>query len=146
MYNTNQIYGNNPYYGGYIPQQPIQPQIQAQMYRGIGNLQGKSIDNLEVVKATDIPLDGSISYFPLADGSAIATKQLMQDGTSKIKIYKPVDEEAKQEQPKYITESDLKAQIKDFNSKDIKDIKEELKSLKRQVEDITDDLKEKKGK
>ena len=116
-----------------------------QNFKAFG-FQGKRIDNLEVVKATDIPLDGSISYFPLADGSAIATKQLMQDGTSKIKIYRPVNEEPNQEQPKYITESDLKAQIKDFNSKDIKDIKEELKSLKRQVEDISDDLKEKKGK
>lgn len=141
MYNSNlNNYGVNPYYGGYIPP------IQQQMYRQALGLQGKTIDNLDAVKSADIPLDGSISYFPLADGSVIATKQLMQDGTSKIKIYKPVNEEAKQEQPKYITESDLKAQIKDFNSKDIKDIKEELKSLKRQVEDITDDLKEKKGK
>lgn len=144
MYNSYNAY--NPYYNNYMQQPQMQnfsPNVQN--FKAFG-LQGKSIDNLEVVKATDIPLDGSISYFPLADGSAIATKRLMQDGTSKIKIYKPVDEETKQEQPKYITESDLKAQIKDFNNKDIKDIKEELKSLKRQVEDITDDLKEKKGK
>lgn len=141
MYNSNlNNYGVNPYYGGYIPP------IQQQMYRQALGLQGKTIDNLDAVKSADIPLDGSISYFALADGSVIATKQLMQDGTSKIKIYKPVNEEPNQEQPKYVTESDLKAQIKDFNSKDIKDIKEELKSLKRQVEDITDDLKEKRGK
>ena len=50
-------------------------------------LQGKSVDNLEVVKSTDIPLDGSKSYFPLTDGSMIATKQLQSDGTSKIVIY-----------------------------------------------------------
>lgn len=144
MYNSYNAY--NPYYNNYMQQPQMQnfsPNVQN--FKAFG-LQGKSIDNLEVVKATDIPLDGSISYFPLADGSVIATKQLMQDGTSKIKIYRPVNEEPNQEQPKYITESDLKEQIKDFNSKDIKDIKEELKSLKRQVEDISDDLKEKKGK
>lgn len=69
MYNTNQIYGSNPYFGYMNPQQPIQNKP--------FNLQGKVIDNLEVVKATDILLDGSVNYFPLADGSAIATKQLL---------------------------------------------------------------------
>lgn len=151
MYNTSQSYGGNPYYNNYNYQGINQmPQYQTQMqttqnFRGIG-LQGKVIDNLEVVKATDIPLDGSISYFPLADGTGIASKQLMQDGTSKIVIYKPIDNEVPTEQPKYITESDLKEQIKGLNNKDIKDIKEELKSLKRQIEDITDELKDKKEK
>lgn len=142
MYNSNFNYGGNPYYGGtYVPQQYQQP-----MYRSSFNLQGKTIDNLDAVKSADIVMDGSISYFPLADGSAIATKQLMQDGTSKIVIFRPSNDNGEENKPKYVTESDLKAQIKDFNSKDIKDIKEDLKMLKRQVEDITDDLKEKKGK
>lgn len=134
-YNANQYYGNTPYYN-YMPQQ--------QMYRNTG-LQGKTVDNIDVVKATDILMDGSISYFPFADGSAIATKQLQQDGTSKIIIYKPSTEK-EAEQPKYVTETDVKEQIKDINGKDIKDIKEELKSLKRKVEDITDELKDKKEK
>lgn len=139
MYNSNQIYGNygvNPYYN-YVPQQN-------NIYRNTV-LQGKTVDNIEVVKATDISMDGSISYFPFADGSAIATKQLQQDGTSKIIIYKPSTEK-ETETPKYVTETDVKEQIKDINGKDIKDIKEELKSLKRKVEDITDELKDKKEK
>ena len=141
MYNSNlNNYGVNPYYGGYIPP------IQQQMYRQALGLQGKTIDNLDAVKSADIPLDGSISYFALADGSAIASKKLNQDGTSKIVVYKPVSENEKTDEPKYVTESVLNDKIKDFNSKDIKDIKEELKSLKRQVEDLTDDLREKKGK
>lgn len=37
----------------FMPQTPVQT---------VG-LQGKSVDSIEVVKATDIPLDGSISYF-----------------------------------------------------------------------------------
>lgn len=106
-------------------------------------LKGKTIDNLEVVKGADIFMDGSISYFPMADGSAIATKQLQPDGTSKILIYKPSEEEKPE---KYVTENDLKEQIKGFNSKDIKDIKEELKSLKRQIRDIQEDMEEKGGK
>lgn len=151
MYN-NQYLGNmanSPYYNNYMQQQ-IQPQMQQiqnpQSYRAVVGLQGKTIDNIDVVKATDIPLDGSISYFPLADNSAIVTKQLQQDGTSKIIIFRPAKDEKEIEQPKYITESDLKEQIKSLNLKDIKDIKEELKTLKRQIEDITDEIKDKKEK
>lgn len=145
MYNPN-IYNTNPYmnYGNYYNQQPQQQTMQQNLYRTPIGLQGKQIDSLDVVKATDIPLDGSISYFPLADGTAIATKQLMQDGTSKITIFKPTDEENPTQQIKYVTENDLKEQLSNFNSKDIKDIKEELKSLKKRIREITDELEEKK--
>lgn len=108
----------NPYYG-YIPnqygkpsyymQQPnitqqYQPQstdYMSQMqnaYQKPITLQGKSVDNIEVIKATDIPLDGSVSYFPLVDGSEIVTKQLQPDGTSRMIVYKPV----KTQQPKQV--------------------------------------------
>ena len=77
-------------------------------------LMGKVIDSAESVKVTDIPLDGSTSYFPLADGSAIYTKKLQLDGTSKIVVYKPVVEEEK-ETIKYVTFDDLK-DIQEKNS------------------------------
>ena len=145
MYNPN-AYSMNPYmnYGNYYNQQPQQQAMQQNLYRTPMVLQGKQIDSLDVVKATDIPLDGSVSYFPLADGTAIATKQLMQDGTSKITIFKPSDEENSTQQIKYVTENDLKEQLSNFNSKDIKDIKEELKNLKKRIREITDELEEKK--
>lgn len=99
-----------PYYNSYMPQQnnynnqfmqqpmqqpmqmqqTMQPQMQQmpmQMQRQEKILQGKYIDNIDVMKATEIPLDGSISYFPLTDGTAIITRQLMPDGTSKTVIY-----------------------------------------------------------
>jgi len=129
----------NPYMNNYqnmqMPQQYTQP-----VYKPLG-LQGKVVDNLDVVKAMDISMDGSMNYYPLADGSAIATKQLQQDGTSKVVIYKPITEQ-ETEQPKYVTESDLKS----FSEKELKDMKDDLKILKRKVEDIIDDLKEKKEK
>lgn len=144
MYNPN-IYNTNPYmnYGNYYNQQPQQQAIQQNLYRTPMGLQGKQIDSLDVVKATDIPLDGSISYFPLADGTAIATKQLMPDGTSKITIFKPVDGDVAVEQPKYITENDLTAYLSDFSNKDIKDIKEELKSLKKKIRGLEDEIENK---
>lgn len=71
----NSYNNQNPYFNPYF--NSPQPQTTMPNMR-FNNLQGKSIDNLEVVKAMDIPLDGSISYFPLVDGSAIVTKQLQQ--------------------------------------------------------------------
>ena len=124
MYNTNQIYGMNPYFGYTNPQQPIQNKPL--------NLQGKVIDNLEVVKATDIALDGSVNYFPLADGSAIATKQLQPNGTSKIVIYKPVEEEPIKE-VKYITETDFSNNMINIKNK-IDDIEKKLDTLSKKKE------------
>ena len=88
------MYNYNPYYGQqtYTPPryQPMEPQYMTQQPKG---LLGKSVDSVDVVKAIDIPLDGSVSYFPLTDGSAIVTKQLQMDGTSKIMVYKPIIEQ-----------------------------------------------------
>jgi hypothetical protein len=131
-YFSSQYY--NPYYNQRPPENYQRPSI----------LQGKIVDNVEVVKAIDIPLDGSISYFPMADGTAIISKQLQQDGTSKLTIFRPVSEK-EETQNKYITENDLKAYFGDYNQKDIKDIKEELKSLKKQIRNIENDIEDKKG-
>ena len=124
------------------PQPQMQPEMQFNqqpMYRQSSGLQGKSVDNVEVVKATDIPLDGSISYFPLTDGSAIVTKQLQQDGTSKTIIYRPSNEKEEKETPKYITVEEFDKAIKKVDSSDVRD---ELKSIKRQLKDITEDIKD----
>lgn len=139
---TNQ-YAPNGYYAPYYMNQQ-RPQDNFQQYQRGASLQGKIVDNIEVVKAIDIPLDGSMSYFPLADGTAIVSKQLQQDGTSKITIYKLAPNDEPKTENKYITENDLKAQFDDFNSKDMKDIKEEIKSLKKQIRNIADEIEEKK--
>lgn len=167
MYDPYNIYNpyNNPYYNyNQQLQQSQQPRQNQSMYKpqnSIG-LQGKVVDSLDVVKATDIPYDGSVSYFPLTDGTAIITKQLQQDGTSKVVIYKPMieneenksryitendlEKQLKDMDSKFITGDDLKDQLKNVNSKDIKDLKEDVKTLKRKLEDIADDLKYKKEK
>jgi hypothetical protein len=144
MFNTY-----NPYYQNYVPQpqQRMDPQfIQPgpSSYKPSVGLQGKSVDSLEVVKAMDIPFDGSISYFPLLDGSAIVTKQLQQDGTSKMIVYKPVENEAEEQLPKYVTEEDLKNAIKNVDIKDMRDLKEDMKNVKRQLRDLIDDMNDKK--
>lgn len=92
----------------------------------------------------DIPLDGSVSYFPLVDGSAIVTKQLQQDGTSKIVVYKPIENESvEQDSPNYVTKEQFDEAMKKLDTnKDIKDLKDDMKAMKRQIRYLTDDLKE----
>lgn len=130
MFNS---YNQNPYFNPYYNIQPQQP-IPTMKFN---DLQGKSIDNLEVVKAMDIPLDGSVSYFPLVDGSAIVTKQLQQDGTSKITIFKPIEAEEAQS-VKYATIEDIENRINSIKLPDMKSLQDEIKTLKKQIRILLD--------
>lgn len=137
------MFSYNPYYtpmqrfqqqGEQYPQYAQQnysyPQNPQSYQQPINSLQGKSVESLDVAKAIDIPIDGSISYFPLTDGSAIITKQLQMDGKSKTVIYKP-DMSAS-------SENDFRTNL---NSDETNYIKEELKSIKSQIREISDVLK-----
>lgn len=128
------------------PQQPIQPQP-VQQYApqpvSIQGLQGKTVDSIDVVKAMDIPLDGSVSYFPLVDGTAIVTKQLQADGTSKTLVYKPSEEKKPEQQVKYVTPEELNKAIKDISVDDdeFEELKEDVRSIKKQVKSLSDNIK-----
>ena len=151
MFNNNY----NPYYNQpqrFQPVEPItqpintintQPYIPSTTNNNHIGLLGKSVESIDVVKAMDIPLDGSTSYFPLTDGSAIVTKKIQNDGTSKTIVYKPVEEESKS-QPVYVTMEDVEKKMKEFDSNsEIKSVKEELKSLKKQIKEIKLDMNDK---
>ena len=128
MYNN---YGFNPYYQQRFQQMPQQPVEQLSVNTAVQSrslLNGKSVDSLDVVKAMDIPLDGSISYFPLTDGSAIITKQLQMDGTSKTVVYKPIEES---NASKYLTFDDIEG------------IKKDYEDLKKEIEVLQDKIKSK---
>lgn len=104
-------------------------------------LNGKLVDSVEVAKNVEYPLDGSISYFPLTDGSAVVTKQLMQDGTSKITVYKPDIE--KKEEVKYITQDDMKKALDGLNLDKLDDIEDSLNELKQDFKDFKKNSKKK---
>ena len=147
MYNQYNPYLNR-FYGqqqANLPQpmeMPMQQQNTPQMALNRQNmLYGKQVDSLEVVKAIDIPLDGSISYFPLANGSAIVTKQLQQDGTSKITIYEP---KTQKEDMKFATIDDIDKKIEKLDFSEIDDIKEEINDLKKELKELKNKLKTKK--
>ena len=74
-------------------QQAIQPQAQMQGANNFTPL-GKIVDSVDIVKATDIPMDGSMYYFPKADGSMVFGKQWLANGQTRILTFKAVlDEE-----------------------------------------------------
>ena len=139
------MYGN-PYYNQTqqryqptIPQQPIQTSNYIQpvvpnVMQQVGLL-GKPVESIDVVKAMDIPLDGSISYFPLSDGTAIVSKQLQTDGTSKITVYKPTND-SKEETIKFATFEDIQEAINDIDLSDIQDLKDEIKDIKKQLKEF----------
>ena len=147
MYNQYNPYMNR-FYGqqqANIPQPidlPMQQQNTPQVALNRQNiLYGKQVDSLEVVKAIDIPLDGSISYFPLANGSAIVTKQLQQDGTSKITIYEP---KTQKDDIKFATIEDIDKRLEKIDFSEIDDLKDDLEDLKKELKDIKNKLKNKK--
>lgn len=146
MYNTY-----NPYLNRFCGQpqantpqpmeMPTQPQNVPQIGLNRAFLNGKQVESIDIVKNLEIPLDGSISYFPLVNGTAIATKQLMQDGTSKITIYEP---KVEKEQVKYATIDDVDKKLEKLDFSEIDDLKEELSDLKKELKEIKSKLKTKK--
>lgn len=137
------MYGN-PYFAQQqqrfqqMVNQPTQPQPYIPTIQPINNptsLLGKAVESIDVVKAMDIPFDGSISYFPLTDGSAIITKQLQTDGTSKMVVYKPVQED-KKDAVKFATLEDIENAINDLDLSDIQDIRDDIKEIKKQLKEF----------
>ena len=62
-------------------QMPIQNQMQSN--------QVKIVEGIDVVKATDIPMDGQTYYFPKADGTMVYSKRWLPNGTTEIRSYLP---------------------------------------------------------
>ena len=139
MYNNNNYYqppknmGVQPNYQQPIYQQPIY-QVPISQPTSSG-LQGKVVDSIETAKNQDIQLDGSISYFALTDGTAVVSKQLQADGTSKTTIYRPINEE-QVELPKYATLDDIKKEIEKIDLSEIDDLKEEIRDLKKDLKSL----------
>lgn len=106
-YQTTPIANYMPQYGAYnynpmsryqqqeqflpaqIPVTNQQSQMQQMMPQQI-NFVGKIVDGEDTVKATDIPMDGNMYYFPKADGTEIYGKQwIVNEGRTRILTFKP---------------------------------------------------------
>lgn len=82
-------------YGNYAPYQQIQQRFQPQeQYPVMQNqqaigLNGRIVQVVENINANEVPMDGSMAFFPKQDLSEIYVKGWNADGTIKTIVYKP---------------------------------------------------------
>ena len=132
-YPTIQNYGSYPQFMGAQPiyQNPMPQDTRSVPLcspymgtNGLNLLQGKIVDSMDSVRATDIPMDGQTYYFPKADGTEVYAKRWLPNGKTEVTVYAPYTAEAEEAKSQEYTEL-----LKRFDSIDEKFEKLE-KSLK----------------
>lgn len=100
MNNNYQMPMQNPYMERMAQLQQYQQSLQQPMQNIVSNQipgvnqqytpMGKIIESVDVLKTTEVPMDGNVYYFPKADGSEIYSKQWLSNGTTRILTFKPI--------------------------------------------------------
>ena len=146
-----QPYVNPNYYAQY--QQQINPYIQRMenlqqfqqalqqppTFQNNFSVISKVVENIDMVKVADIPMDGNMYYFPKADGTEIYTKQFGMDGRTRILTFKPVLDENPNNSPN----EEEKMKIDAFNDV-LMGIQKDIKELTEKVDKITKPSRTKK--
>ena len=139
--NTN-FYGQyQPQYNPYMQrmenlqqfQQAIQQPVVPTSMSGANQFNpfGKIVESMDVVKVTDIPMDGNMYYFPQADGQAIYGKKFLPNGQTQILAFKPILDDNintlsnEEEKSKF----DLLEQVLGGIQNDIKSINEKIDKM-----------------
>ena len=71
-------------------QEQIQPQIQQPMPQQVAGINGRIVQAVENINANEVPMDGSMAFFPKQDMSEIYVKGWNADGTIRTLTFKPV--------------------------------------------------------
>lgn len=108
--------------------QAIQPPVQAQ--NPLSTI-GKVVESIDIVKVTDIPMDGNMYYFPKADGTEIYSKQFMLNGQTRILTFKPVLDN----EPSNLPLADEKSEYEPISTV-LKGIQEDVKALNDKIDKI----------
>lgn len=113
---------NQSQYGQQIPVQQI-------------GLHGEIVDSIDVVKAKNVDMSGSVTYYPKADLSEIFTKQLMPDGTSRIVTYRAVmpEENSQKDYDNYVTVQNLNDMFVQFKNELIQNIANNFTDIKQMI-------------
>jgi hypothetical protein len=98
---------------------------------------GKIVENEDVVKTTDIPMDGNMYYFPRADGSVIYGKQWLANGTTRLLTFKPTFEVEPNNSTTNTTERENGA---NNNATDV--LLEQLKGVNERLERIENNIRQ----
>lgn len=80
-------YGN-PYGYQQIPISPVAVPLSTPRETTPPPMNGKVVASPEDIRPNDIPMDGSVSFFPLKDGTTIYAKQWTGNGTIATAVYK----------------------------------------------------------
>lgn len=97
MMNNSYMQSQNPYmdrmnflqnYQQSLQQQPMQMNQQP-MPQQIAGINGRIVQTVENINANEVPMDGSMAFFPKQDMSEIYVKGWNADGTIKTVVYKP---------------------------------------------------------
>lgn len=117
-------------------QQAINQPVQQTQISGISGINqftplGKIVESVDMVKATDIPMDGSMYYFPTADGSLVFGKQWLPNGQTRILTFKPVSEE----EPNNLSVAQEKFNISAF-SEVLEGIQNEIRLINEKIDKI----------
>ena len=108
-------------------QQALNPAPQNQ-YMSIG----KVVESMDIVKVTDIPMDGNTYYFPKADGTEIYSKQFMPNGQTRILTFKPLLED----NPNTLSSEEEKLKFDTFKAF-LEGIQEDIKTLNDKVDKLS---------
>ena len=122
----------NPYMDRMAQLQQYQQSLQQPVSQSQMSAMGKIVDSMDVVKATDIPMDGNAYYFPKADGTEVYCKQWLQNGTTRILTFKPVLED----NPNNLSSEEEKLKFEGFESV-LTDISENVDSILEKINEIT---------
>lgn len=100
---------------------------------------GKVVESMDIVKVTDIPMDGNVYYFPKADGTEIYSKQFMPNGQTRILTFKPITDD----NPNNLPPNEEKSNFDTFNAI-LEGIQADIKTLTDKVDKISKSPKAKK--
>ena len=100
---------------------------------------GKIVESMDIVKVTDIPMDGNMYYFPQADGQAIYGKKFLQNGQTQILAFKPISES----EPSNVSTEIEKSKFDTLNEF-LEGIQSEVRILSDKIDKITKPTRGKK--
>lgn len=103
---------------------------------------GKIVDSVDIVKATDIPMDGNPYYFPKADGSEVYMKRWLPNGTTETIAYKPILDQ-KDTQAYILSSDEEKLKFEEINSV-LGGIQEDIRMLSDKMDKISKPSRAKK--
>lgn len=90
MMNNSYMQSQNPYMDRMNFLQNYQQSLQQQpMPQQIAGINGRIVQAVENINANEVPMDGSMAFFPKQDMSEIYVKGWNADGTIRTIVYKP---------------------------------------------------------